>query len=128
PSADEERAALWINRRRLPHGAAAVLVGPPAVVGHVEGFPKDRTVLRVERHDAAAEAAARIRGIRRQTFFVRRDPDVNNPVEDNRGTSNDGCWMALHVPDPSEFSCSSVNCDYICASVRFLRTQNVSDN
>src|SRR5689334_20192367 len=108
--------------------AAAVLVGPAAVVGHIEGFPKNRAILCVERYDAAAKAAARIRGIRRQSFFVRRDTDVNNPLEDNRGTSNNGCWMSLHVPDPSEFSCSSVNRDHICASVRFLRAENVSDN
>src|SRR3984893_7083453 len=128
PSTDEERTALWINRRRLPHGAAAVLVCLSTVVRHVEGLPKHRAVSSVERHDAAAEAAARIRGIRRQSFFVRRNTDVNNPVEHNRGTSNDGCWMRLHVPNPSEFSCSSVNCDHICTSVRFLRTENVSDN
>src|SRR4029079_2691315 len=126
--ADEERAAFKINRWRLPYRTAAVLVGLPIVVGHVEGLPKNGTTLRIERHYTAAKAATRIRGIRRQSLFIGRDTDVNNSVEDNRGTSNYCCWMSLHVPNPSEFSCSSVNCDYVCASVRLLRTENVSDN
>src|SRR3981189_3273994 len=89
PGADEERTALGINRGWLPYRATAVLVCPPAVVGHVEGLPKDRTVLSVERHYTAAKAATRIRGVRRQSLFIRRDANINNPVEDNRRSGND---------------------------------------
>src|SRR4029077_2083883 len=126
--ADEERAALGIDRRWLPYRAPAVLVRPPTVVGHGEGLPKHRTALSIERHYTSAKAATRIRGVRSQTFFVRRDADVNHAVENNRRSSNDGGGMSLHVRYPSESSCLPVYCDYICAIVRFAGTKNVSND
>src|SRR6267143_6894287 len=50
---DEERAAFWIDRRRLPHRSAAVSPLLTAVVGHVEGLPEHRAGPGVERDHAA---------------------------------------------------------------------------
>src|ERR1700732_4328214 len=127
-SADEERTALGINCGWLPYRAAAVLVRPPTVVGHVERLPKDRTVLSVERHYAAAKAATRICGIRRQALFIRRDANINNPVEDNRRSGNDCGWMTLHMCKPPERSCLPIYCDHVRAIVHLIGTENIPNN
>src|SRR5438034_6660454 len=53
--ANEERAALWIDRGWLPNRAAAVSPWLSAIVRHVEGFPKHRTGFLIERDDTAAK-------------------------------------------------------------------------
>ncbi len=125
---DEEGAAPGINRRRLPYRAAALLVRPAAVVGHVEGLPKHRTVLRIESYYAPAKAATRICGIRCQTFFARRDPDVNYAVENNGGSRNDCRRMTVHLGNPPERSSLPIYCDHVRAVVHLVGTENISNN
>src|ERR1700737_2555921 len=97
---DEERTALWIDRRWLPHRSAAVSALLTAVVRHIVGLPEHRTGPGVARAHAAAKGAARIGWIRCQGFFDRRDPHVDDPIEDAPRSRDDCCRMTVHLRDP----------------------------
>src|SRR4029077_6835226 len=96
----EQRTAVWINGGHLPNSTAAVSSRFSAIVRHVEGLPKHRTALRIERYDAAAKAATRICRVQGQDFFVRRDANVNNAIEDSRRSSDDRRRMCVHLGHP----------------------------
>src|SRR5258708_5390676 len=101
---DEERTAVGINRGRLPNRTSAVSAGLSAIVRHVESLPEHRTGFHVERDNTPTKAAARICGISCQTFFARRDSNINNAVKKNRKSSNAGCRMIVHLCHPPECS------------------------
>src|SRR5882762_7083900 len=125
---DEERTALWINRGWLPNRTPAVSSRLSAIVRHVEGLPTDCTVLLIKRYDTAAKRATRICRISRQGFFARRNPDVNNAVENNGRSSNDCCRMIVHLCHPSECSCFPIYGHHVRAVVHLLAIQNVSND
>src|SRR6266478_2712490 len=89
PRAHEERAALWINHRRLPNRSAAISSCLPAIVRHVEGLPENRAGLHIQRHNTAAKTAAWIRRVQCQGLFGRRNANVNDAVENYRRSSDD---------------------------------------
>ncbi len=124
----EERTALRIDRGRLPDRVTAISTRLAAVLGDGEGLPEDLAALLVERHHAAAERTAGIRRIPRHEFLDRRDADVNDALEYDRGSGDDRCGMRIHLRDPLQLSGSAVHRDHVRAVVHSGGAEDVADD
>jgi len=74
---------LWIDRGRLPNRTAAVSAVCPPLSGTSKVFQRNRAVSSHESYDTA-QGATGICGVKCQSFFARRNANVDNAVENNR--------------------------------------------
>src|SRR5882724_1639984 len=125
---DEERTAVGINRGRLPNRTSTVSARLSPIVRHVESLPEHRTGFHVERDNTPTKAAARICGISCQSFFARRNSNINNAVKNNRRSSYDCRRMIVHLCHPLECPCFPIDGDHVRAVVHLLGIQNVSND
>src|SRR6266404_685818 len=100
----EEIVSRSAVRGRLPNRTSTVSARLSPIVRHVESLPEHRTGFHVERDNTPTKAAARICGISCQTFFARRDSNINNAVKNNRRSSYDCRRMIVHLCHPPECS------------------------